>query len=250
LFKQEYPATAAEAFQFSGHDSFIAPELVMRARKADLEGIGPLVIGADPTRFGDDRFSLAWRRGRKVSKIESRQKVDVVAGANWLKQIIDADKPDRVFIDLGGVGAGTFDILQSWGPPYDRMVVGVNFGGEPQAPIRYLPGGGKEPGPRNRRAEMWERSREWLNAPGGADIPDLDSLHADACGPGYSYDINQRLLLESKEQMRARGLRSPDEWDAVALTFAEPVRAAPTRAVLRASPAPFSSGGSHAWLVY
>jgi hypothetical protein len=224
LFQQEYPSTAAEAFQFSGHDSFIKPEDVMRARKAMLEGIGPLVIGADPARFGDDRFSLAWRRGRKVFRVESRQKVDVVSGANWIKQVIDVDKPARVFLDLGGVGAGTFDILHSWGEPYDRIVVGINFGGEPQEPIRYLPGGDKEPGPRNRRAEMWERSRDWLDAPGGADIPDLDSLHADACGPGYSYDMSQRLLLESKEHMRARGIRSPDEWDAVVLTFAEPVK--------------------------
>ena len=79
------------------------------------------------------------------------------------------------------------------------------------------------PGPRNRRSEMWMLSRDWLTDPAGVDIPDLDSLQADACGPGYHYDSNQRLLLESKEQMRAPGVRSPDEWDAVALTFAEPV---------------------------
>jgi hypothetical protein len=163
-----------------------------------------LVIGADPARFGDDRFSLAWRRGRKVSKIESRQKVDTVAGANWIKQVIDVDKPARVFLDLGGVGAGTFDILQSWGAPYERIVVGVNFGGEPQELVEYLSDGSKQPGSRNRRAEMWKRSRDWLGAPGGADIPDRDSLQADACGPGYSYDMNQRLLLENKEHMRAR----------------------------------------------
>ena len=222
LFQQEYPSTAAEAFEFSGHDSFITPEEVMRARKASCEGIGALVIGADPARFGDDRFSLAWRQGRKISKVESRQKVGTVEGANWIRQVIDTDKPVRVFIDLGGVGAGTFDILQSWG--YDKIVVGVNFGGEPQEPVKYLKDGTKEPGPRNRRAEMWSRSKEWLNGSGGADIPDLDSLHADACGPGYSYDMNQRLQLESKEHMRARGIRSPDEWDAVVLTFAEPVR--------------------------
>ena len=209
LFQQEYPSIAAEAFQFSGHDSFITPEEVMRARKASCEGVGPLVIGADPARFGDDRFSLAWRQGRKVSKVESRQKVGTVEGANWIKHVIDVDKPARVFIDLGGVGAGTFDILQSWG--YDKIVVGVNFGGEPQEPVRYLKDGTKEPGPRNRRAEMWGRSKEWLTTVGGADIPDLDSLHADACGPGYSYDMNQRLQLESKERMRARGIRSPDE---------------------------------------
>ena len=85
LFKQEYPATAAEAFQMSGHDGFIKPEAVVRARKASLEGVGPLVIGADPARFGNDRFSLAWRKGRKVSKIESKDKLDAVAGANWIK---------------------------------------------------------------------------------------------------------------------------------------------------------------------
>jgi hypothetical protein len=223
LFKQEYPATAAEAFQNTGHDSFIKPEPILRARKATCEGIGPLIIGADPARFGDDRFSLAWRKGRKVIKRESKSKLDVVAGANWIKQVIDADKPDRVFIDVGGLGAGTYDILQSWGEPYASVCVAVNFGGEPQEPYQIMQDGSKRPGPRNRRAEMWQRSKLWLDEPGGADIPDDDSLQADACGPGYHYDMNQRLLIEAKEHMRARGLRSPDEWDAIALTFAEPV---------------------------
>lgn len=224
LFKQEYPATAAEAFQLTGHDSFIKSEAVLRARKAECEGIGPLVIGADPARFGDDRFSLAWRQGRKVSKTESKGKTSVVEGANWIKQVIDVDKPARVFVDVGGLGAGVVDILHSWGAPYDKIVVPVNFGSEPMEPVRYLPDGKKEPGPKNRRAEMWSRSRDWLDEPGGADIPDRDSLQADACGPTYGYDINQRLQLESKEHMRARGVRSPDEWDAIALTFAEPVK--------------------------
>ena len=70
---------------------------------------------------------------------------------------------------------------------------------------------------------MWMRSKDWLEDPLGADIPDEDSLQADACAPSYRYDTNQYLLIESKEQMRKRGVRSPDEWDAVALTFAEPV---------------------------
>lgn len=224
LFRQEYPATAAEAFQMTGHDGFIKPEPVVRARKARCEGLGPLVIGADPARFGDDRFALAWRRGRKVSKIESKSKIDTVAGANWCKQVIDKDKPARMFVDVGGLGAGVVDILRSWGEPYSKVVVPINFGGEPQEPVEILDNGEQRPGPKNRRAEMWKRSRDWLDEPGGADIPDLDSLQADACAPAYSYDVNQRLVLESKEKMRTRGVRSPDEWDAVALTFAEPVR--------------------------
>lgn len=223
LFQQEYPATAAEAFQMTGHDSFIKSEAVVRARKAKVEGIGPLVIGADPARFGDDRFSLAWRRGRRVEKIESKAKIDAVAGSNWLKQVIDADKPARMFVDVGGYGAAIVDILRSWGEPYTKVVVPVNFGSEPQEPVILLKDGSKQPGPRNRRAEMWKRSRDWLGDVAGVQIPDLDSLQADACGPNYHYDMTQRLLLEAKEHMRSRGVRSPDEWDAIALTFAEPV---------------------------
>lgn len=224
LFKQEYPATAAEAFQMSGHDGFIKPEIVVKARKANLTGIGPLIIGADPARFGDDRFSVAWRRGRKVEKVESKTKLDNVAGANWLKQVIDRDKPARVFIDVGGVGAGVYDILNSWGAPYSKVVVPIDFSGAPQEPEILLPDGEIRPGPLNRRAEMWMRSRDWLKEPGGADIPDSDSLQADACAPGYKYNSNSYLLIESKEHMRdIRKIRSPDEWDAVVLTFAEPV---------------------------
>ena len=223
LFKQEYPATAAEAFQNTGHDSFIKPEAVLAARKATCSAIGPKVAGADPARFGDDRFSIAIRQGRKLLKLESRAKLDVVQGANWCRQVIDEHKPKRMFVDVGGLGAGTVDILRSWGAPYDRIVQPVNFGGEPYEPNPKGPDGKPMAGPRNRRAEMWSKSKEWLDDPGGADIPDQDSLQADACGPSYRYDVNQRLLLESKEDMRRRGVRSPDEWDAIALTFAEPV---------------------------
>ncbi len=56
-------------------------------------------------------------------------------------------------------------------------------------------------------------------------IPDRDALQADACGPTYSQDSSSRLRLEAKDHMRAREIESPDEWDAVALTFAEPVGA-------------------------
>lgn len=227
LFKQEYPATAAEAFQMSGHDSFIKPETVVRARKATCEAIGPLVIGVDPSRFGDDRFSVAWRRGRKLIKVESRSKLDNVAGASWIKRIIEDDKPDGVFIDVGGQGAGVYDILNNWGDKYASITKPVDFAGSPIEPERVLPSGERQPGPLNRRAEMWQSSKDWLEEAGGADIPDLDSLQADACAPGYRYNSNQYLLIESKESMRARKVRSPDEWDAVALTFAEPVAPKP-----------------------
>lgn len=227
LFKQEYPATAAEAFQTTGHDSFIKPELLLKARKSRCEAFGPLIVGVDPARFGDDAFAVAWRQGRKVEMVERKHKIDSVQGANWIKQIIDVDRPDQVFVDVGGVGAGVVDILRSWGGKYALLVKPINFGGEPQEPVRVGTDGRKQAGPKNRRAEMWERSRDWLADVGGADVPDDDALQADACAPGYSYDMNQRLLLESKERMKARGAASPDGWDAIALTFAEPVEEKP-----------------------
>lgn len=226
LFKQEYPATATEMFEYTGHDSFISAESVIAARKNTCEAIGPLVVGVDPSRFGDDRFSVAWRRGRKLIKVESRSKIGTTEAVGWLKQIIDRDRPARMFMDTGGGGDRIFDILESYGSPYDKVVKLVNFGGAPQEPIEYLKDGTKRAGPKNRRAEIWLRWRDWLEQEGGSDMPDSDSLQADACGPGYHYDLTtQQLVLESKEHMRdVRKIRSPDEGDAVALTFAEPVK--------------------------
>lgn len=223
LFKQEYPATAAEAFQTTGHDSYIKPDSVLRARKTTCEGFGPVVGGADPARFGDDRFSIALRQGRKLFRLENRAKISVVDGANWVREVIDRYKVARMFIDVGGLGAGVVDILRSWGRPYDDIVVPVNFGSPPYRPNPKDVSGRDRGGYLNRRAEMWGLSRDWLEEPGGVDLPDLDSLQSDACGPGYQYDVAQRVQLESKEAMRKRGARSPDEWDAVALTFAQPV---------------------------
>ena len=226
LFRQEYPATSQEAFQATGHDAFIPSTLVLQARKRTCEAIGSLIVGVDPARFGDDGFAIAWRRGRKVLKVERRHKIDTIQGANWVRQIIDQDGPARVFIDVGGSGAGVVDVLKDFGEPYSRLCDGVNFGGSPQEPTSVGSRGEVVPGPRNRRAEMWMRSKDWLADEGGADIPDDDALHADAVAASYKYDARQFLLLEAKEKIRERGLRSPDGWDAVALTFASPVRAA------------------------
>lgn len=226
LFKQEYPATAAEAFQMSGHDSYIKPALVAKARKAACEESGPLVIGLDPARFGDDGSAMARRRGRKVTKVERREKLDTMECAGWAKQVIDTEKPARMFIDVGGLGAGIYDRLKEMG--YGEIVRPVNFGSAPLEPPKFDENGREIPGPLNRRAEMWLKSKEWLEDEAGADIPDDDALQADACGPSYKYDSNTRLVLEKKEDMRRRGAKSPDGWDAVALTFAEPVAPAST----------------------
>lgn len=226
LFRQEYPATPAEAFQNAGHDSFIRPALVVAARKRAVEASGPLVIGFDPAWMGGDRHAMAWRRGRKLIKVEAKVGLDTVASAGWAKSVLDVEKPARMFVDATGVGAGVYDQLVSmgYGPKGSGQVVAVNFGASPIEPPRIDPSTGQElPGPLNRRAEIWLHSRDWLEDPAGVDIPDLDELQADACGPSYSYDARTRIRLEDKDAMRRRGVKSPDYWDAVALTFALPV---------------------------
>lgn len=234
LFKQEYPATAAEAFQQTGHDSFIKPELVTAARTRSCEESGPLVLGFDPARFGDDGCALARRRGRKVKGVERRYKLTTMEAAGWIKQIIDTEKPARVFIDVGGLGVGIYDRLVEMG--YGEIVRPVNFGASPlEPPKRGADGKEIGGGPANRRAEIWMASRDWLGQEGGADIPDDDSLQGDACGPAYRYDSNGRVLLERKEDMRRRGAPSPDGWDAVALTLAEPVVVERKRVTLKFS---------------
>ena len=73
----------------------------------------------------------------------------------------------------------------------------------------------------NRRAEMWLNMRNALQE-GRFSIPDDDTLHADLTSCGYKYDSSGRLVLESKQDMKRRGMPSPDGADAVALCFAEP----------------------------
>jgi len=230
LFKQEYPATAQEAFQTTGHSAFIAAndqEVVLRARKREIEPMGPLVVGMDPAGQGEDSTAVAWRRGGKLIKVERRPKLTAPQKANWVKSIIDNDDPVKLFIDVGG-GYGEFiQTVKDWGPPYEGVVEPVNFGSEPQDDPQIDNEGKPLPGPKNRRAEMWMRMRDWLEDDMGADIPDDDAIHADLMAPGYRHDTRQNILLESKKDIKSRGMRSPDGADAIALTFAAPVRVVP-----------------------
>ncbi|WP_461209928.1 hypothetical protein [Desulfocurvus sp. DL9XJH121] len=215
LFCQEYPATAAEAFQNTGADSFIQARDVLLARRAsEAVGWGPVVAGVDPARFGDDSTALAVRHGRKVLSLKRHHGLDTMQVAGICRVMLERYEPriDRMFIDAGGLGAGVVDRLREMG--FGERITAVNFGNKATRRERY----------RNKRSEMWGEMRDWLTDELPADIPDDDALHADLTGPGYSYDSEGRLVLERKEDMRSRGQRSPDAGDALALTFAAPVR--------------------------
>ena len=223
-FCQEYPVSASEAFVSSTFDSFIPAALVIKARQEKVEPYGPLIVGVDPAGVGADRTAIAWRRGHRITKIETRRGLDTMEIVAWLGKIITDEKPAKVNIDVGGMGVGIFDRIMELG--HSRSVVqAVNFGGKsheiPPLDERGNPAGGFA----NRRAELWGNLKKALEA-GRLQLPDRDSLQADLVSCGYRYRSDGKLVLESKEDMRARGVPSPDEGDAVALCFSEPAGSA------------------------
>lgn len=216
-FKQEYPATATEAFITSGDDSLIKAETIVAARKGASEATGPLVVGVDPARFGADRTSIIKRRGRLAYDLESHKGKDTMEVAGICGRMLEALPVARMFIDVGGLGAGVVDRLRELG--FGSRIEAVNFGEKATEPEKYG----------NRRAECWGLMAEWLKEQ-PVQIPDSDTLHSDLIAPKYKFDSNSRLMIERKEDIKKRGLASPDEADALSLTFAAPVRdAAATR---------------------
>ncbi len=209
-FRQEYPCNAAEAFILTGEDSYINSDIVVAARNASVDPYGPLLVGVDPARFGDDRTSIIYRQGRVAYGLQSYVKKDLMEVAGIVHRIIESDAPAKVFIDIGGLGAGVLDRLRELGHDATR-VVGVNAGSAPLDSTKY----------KNKRAEMWGLMKQWLmDAP--VKIPDDNALHADLCGIKYKFDSNSRLQMESKDDMKKRGIRSPDTAEALAQTFAYP----------------------------
>tara|TARA_R110000796_G_scaffold130922_2_gene246610 strand:- start:277 stop:1038 length:762 start_codon:yes stop_codon:yes gene_type:complete len=207
-FKQEYPATAAEAFQTSSDDSLIQPQHVVEARTANnIQKCDQLVIGVDPAHKGKDRTAIVWRDGRVQYRHELYQGLDTMQVVGRLVQIINHWKPEKVFVDQGGIGAGIYDRLKELG--YKSMVIGVNFGQRAEAADRYI----------NKRAEMWGEMGQWFKD-GGVKIEDEDDLHSDLIAPHYTFDSQGRLKLESKDEIKKRYTKSPDLGDALALTFA------------------------------
>lgn len=221
LFQREYPAIPSEAWTAPpGMEPFIHNLLVVRARRNfrnnDIQAIGPLILGVDPASNGGDRFAITARRGNRILWTQYRNRIDHLEGSAWVKQLIDDLKPARVNIDAGNIGAAIITTLKVMGPCYTNIVRGVNFGGTSEAKTAKP----KVPGPKNRRAEMWQRLMYWLMQAEGVAIPDMDALQTDMCAPRLKPQLNNDFLLESKEDMKKRGVKSPDLADSAALTFA------------------------------
>lgn len=223
MFRQEFPACIADVFIASEQGAYHNPVAILRARKnPDRKGEGPLIMGVDPAGEGGDRFCIAFRRGHVVEDVLSRVKVDSEEGVAWVKDLIDTRKPDAVFIDAGGIGRPIISRLRGLDAKYLKLIKAVNFGGQSWKKMANP----KAPGPINRRAEMQERLKEWLEQTDlQVSIPDSDSLQADLMSMLRKPNNNNDLQFVSKDEMRAKKLLSPDEGDAVGLTFAATVYA-------------------------
>jgi len=205
-FQKEYPMNADEAFRNPLGDVFIKPNLVLRARKANVNSESPLVIGVDPAISGNDRTAIIRRKGRLAYQLETHYKLNTMEIVGLVRRIIDRERPAKVCIDCIGIGAGIVDRLLELG--YE-CVEGVNVARSPNSKDEF----------RNLRAELWHDMREWFAQEMPVQIPDSDELHGDLTSLGYKFDSSGRLQIESKEDLKKRGMLSPDSADALALTF-------------------------------
>ncbi len=206
-------------FPRAGSMQFIDSERISAAvaRALVLDSTAPLVMGVDIARHGDDQSVIRFRRGldaRSTPAIKLRIP-DLMQLAGRILEEVNAHKPQGVFVDATGIGWGVYDRLNQLGC---TGLVAVDFGAEADRPVsadaaaRYA----------NKRAEMWGSMKDWLRF---GCIPDDLELVADLGNVEYGYNAADAIMLERKKDMRRRGLASPDDGDALALTFAHPVAA-------------------------
>lgn len=197
---------------------FIPSDTVQAARKREAQCTiqDALVVGVDVARFGDDQGVLVPRKGLDARTHPWRR----LRGADTMEYVgvcVEMHKEwgvDMFFVDEGGIGAGVVDRLRQLGIP----VTGVNFGGKADRPDLT----GKRLKSHNKSAEMWGFMRDALAS--GLAIEDSDEVEQDLTGREYGYDANNAIVLEKKDDMKRRGLPSPDNGDGLALTYAYPAQ--------------------------
>lgn len=183
---------------------------VRRAGQVEpIRSVAP-VWGLDVARFGDDRSALAKRCGNVLLEpVKAWQNKDTMQTAYLVQDEYAAcdldDRPARIYVDVIGVGAGVVDRMRELGLP----VTGINVGEAAPANERYS----------RFRDELWFRGREWL-LNGTSVLVDDRSLIAELCEPKYSFAATGKIVVERKQDLKDRGLPSPDLADAFLLTFA------------------------------
>ena len=198
-------------FDIEDEDVLIPFNLVAEAQKRVLpkNNIQPVIVGVDVARFGDDVSVIRGRQGRDARSlpVERYHKADTMKLAALVADYYRRHNGEVCFVDGGGVGGGVVDRLNQLG----MNVIEVNFGG------------GADRGYYARKdAEMWAYMKEWLK--GGCIDPTDAKLAVQLTSRRYSFNLNSKMELEPKKRMKERGLKSPDDADSLAVTFAYPVQ--------------------------
>jgi len=198
-------------FPLADDDTIIPIHLAEAARDRDIETPKDTkpVWGLDVARFGTDKTALAKRTGPVVTEIERWQGLDLMQTVGRVKAEYDglpfSLRPSEILVDSIGLGAGVVDRLRELGLP----VRGVNVSEAPSMGKTY----------QNLRTELIFKLRGWLEER-GSKIPHDDQLIAELTSIRYSFGSSGKMKAESKDEMRRRGLGSPDLADAVCLTMA------------------------------
>ena len=194
----------------SSDDSLIPLDLVDQALgrriPEDAYTWAGIVLGVDVARFGSDRTVIQPMQGLKAHPptiLRGAETMEVVQRIIWEYQARGAV---AIHVDgSGGHGAGVIDVLRSLNFPARE----VNFGSRATDP-RFL----------NVRSEIWHHLKDWL---GSGSLPDVPEYRTDLTAVRYEYNTSNKLALEPKDRLKARGLPSPDLGDALALCLAHDV---------------------------
>jgi len=200
-------------FPRAGFNQFIDSETVDKCRhyiapESSYESL-PIIMAADVARFGDDANVCCIRQGRKVFPLIKWRGIDTMQTSDRLCEIYRSITPDILFIDGGGVGGGVVDRCKQLLP--QNKVREINFGSAAHDDTKYF----------NKRAEMYGTARDALKA--SLDLTNDADLERQLTSIQYGFSNKQQIQIEKKEDMKKRGLSSPDEADAFVLTYAEPV---------------------------
>ena len=198
-------------------ETIISLSLVEDAQARDIimSEHTPRIWGLDIARFGTDSSVLAERQGTVITKIEVWKGKDLMQLTGLVhskyNNLGPSEQPIEIMVDSIGLGAGVLDRLKELGLP----ARGINVSESPSMRGQYI----------NLRAELWFRMKEFLEAR-DCKLPKDESLFSELVSPRYSFSSTGKLKVESKQDMKKRGLPSPDRADAVILTLAsEPAMA-------------------------
>lgn len=194
---------------------FIPMDIVQMAMGRHLDAsvyqYAPVILGADVSYFGDDRSALFLRQGLYSERLWVGRDINTMDYADLIARFASEKSADGVMVDGVGWGAGVVDSLRRMS--LRGTVVNVSASASSSRP-EYA----------NKRFEMWADMKKWLIE--GGSIPPLEDLKADLVSPEFGYHLgNGKMKLESKQFMKTvRKVDSPDNAEALALTFAYPVR--------------------------